>query len=870
MDTHPGQTRPPDATPAPSGDRGAIRRWLPYLVAAALLSLALVLLHRELRAHSVGQILAGLRAMPRWRLLLGAAFTAGSYLALTGYDWLAARYVGVVLPYRRLGFASFLAYAFANSLGFPLLTGAPVRYRLYAAWGLEAPDIARIIAFASGTFWMGFLALAGVAFIVDPPELPAFLSHLGTTARPFGILLLLITLAYLAWCRWGHREIRLGRWSVPTPSVGVALQQILISAVDWGCAAAALYVLLPGGLGLTFSRFLAAFLLAQILGLASSVPGGLGVFEVVLLIALREQAGDTRLVTSLLAFRGVYYLVPLVLAAAALGTFELRQRKERLGAALSAVGSGLSATVPVVLSGAVFLAGAVMLAEGALPIQGHLGSLGRWAPLTVLEASHFLGSVAGAALLILAWGLARRLDGAFHAALALLGAGAVFSAFRGGGFLTAAIPLAILLALAPAHREFFRRSALLAEPLSPEWVFGVVAVLLSTAWLGLFAYRRVDYSGDLWWYFALDGDAPRFLRSSVGAAAVLMAFGAARLLRPAEPEEAEPPSHSPPEGDAVAASCDRSHVHLAYLGDKSFLFSESRKAFLMYAVEGRNWVCLGDPLGEAADYPELVWQFRNRVHRHGGVPVFYQVRPGFLPLYVDQGLTLLKLGEEAVVNPAAFSLEGGHRSGMRRTLRRVEKDGGTFEILEGESVQRELPRLRAVSDAWLREKNAREKGFSLGIFREDYVARFPVAVVRVQGRVVAFANLWLGAPGTEYSVDLMRYDPPTAPTDSMEYLFLKLIAWGAERGYTRYTLGMAPLSGLEGGPLAPLWARVGSAVFRYGEHFYNFQGLRAYKDKFDPVWEPRYLASPGGVALPGILAGISALVSGGLKGVVAR
>ncbi|NJD20199.1 MAG: lysylphosphatidylglycerol synthetase family protein, partial [Gemmatimonadetes bacterium] len=538
MAEHPRPAHTSPAGTSPPAERGALRAWLPYVAAAVVLSLALALLHRELRAHSVAQILAGLRAMPAWRLLLAAGLTALSYLALSGYDWLAARHVGVALPYRRVGFASFLGYAFANSLGFPLLTGAPVRYRLYAAWGLEGPDIARIIAFASGTFWMGFLALASVAFIADPPELPSFLSALGTTARPFGFLLLLVTLGYLAWCRWGHREIRIASWSVPTPGVGVALRQILVSAVDWGCAAAALYVLLPGGLGITFPRFLAAFLLAQILGVVSSVPGGLGVFEVTLLIALREQAADSALVSSLLAFRGVYYLVPLVLAAAALGAVEGRQRKERRGAALSAVGTGLSATVPLVLSGAVFLAGGVMLVEGALPIQGHLGSLGRWAPLAVLEASHFFGSVAGAILLILAWGLARRLDGAFHAALALLGAGAVFSAFRGGGVLTAIIPLAILLARAPARREFFRRSALLSEPLSPEWVFGVAAVLLSTAWLGLVAYRRVDYSGDLWWTFALEGDAPRFLRSAVGAAAVLLAFGAARLLRPAEPEEA--------------------------------------------------------------------------------------------------------------------------------------------------------------------------------------------------------------------------------------------------------------------------------------------------------------------------------------------
>lgn len=851
-------------------DRTQLRRRAPYLVAAVLLSASLVLLHRELQAHSVAQVLAGLRALPLYKVLLGALFTAASYAALTGYDALAMRYVGASVPFRRLAFASFLAYAFSNALGFPLLTGAPVRYRLYSAWGLDAVSIARVVAFSAGTFLIGFLALAGLTFLFFPPALPDAVSGLGLAVRPLGLLLALAAVGYLAWCRWGSPQIRLGSWTVATPTLRLGVEQLVISVLDWLSAAATLYVLLPDGLAITFPSFLAAFLLAQIVGLLSSVPAGLGVFELVLLIALREQAGDVALVTSLLAYRGLYYLLPLLAAAVSLGAFEVLLRRERLDPVFAGIGSGIFAAVPLVGAGAVFLAGAVMLAEGALPAQGHLGSLGRWAPLAVVETSHFLGSVVGAFLLILAWGLARRLDGAFHAALALLGIGAVFSAFRPGGVVTALIALAVLVALAPTRREFFRRSTLLAEPLSPEWVLGVGMVAVSTIWLGLFAYRRVDYSGDLWWRFALDGDAPRFLRASVGAAAVLLAFAVARLLRPAEPVDAQPPPTPPPEAAALAAASDRSHAHLAFLGDKCFLVSPSGGAFLMYGVEGRSWVSMGDPIGEVAEYAELVWSFRNRVHRHGGWTVFYQVRPEFLHLYVDQGMTLMKLGEEAVLDPRSFSLDGGRRAGMRRTLRQVERAGGSFEVLAGEALSAGLPRLRQISESWLEIKHAKEKGFSLGSFREEYVARFPVAVVSVDERPVAFANLWLGAPGTEYSVDLMRYDPGTAPPDCMEYLFLKLIAWGAERGYTRFSLGMAPLSGLEGGPLAPLWAKMGSALFRHGEHFYNFQGLRAYKDKFDPTWEPRYLASPGGVALPGILAGISALVGGGLRGVLAR
>jgi phosphatidylglycerol lysyltransferase len=239
-------------------------------------------------------------------------------------------------------------------------------------------------------------------------------------------------------------------------------------------------------------------------------------------------------------------------------------------------------------------------------------------------------------------------------------------------------------------------------------------------------------------------------------------------------------------------------------------------------------------------------------------------------LYIDLGLTLLKLGEEAIVPLTQFSLEGGARKRLRRTRMEVaERGGATVEIVPPESVPRILPALRVVSDAWLLSKGTREKRFSLGYFDERYLCNFPIAVVRVRDEIVAFANLLLGAPGTEASVDLMRYTP-SAPRSVIEYLFIEILLWAKERGYERFSLGMAPLAGLETRALAPLWSRAGAFVYRHGEHFYNFQGLRLYKEKFDPVWEGRYLASPRGLVLPRVLANVASLISGGLTGVVAK
>jgi phosphatidylglycerol lysyltransferase len=197
------------------------------------------------------------------------------------------------------------------------------------------------------------------------------------------------------------------------------------------------------------------------------------------------------------------------------------------------------------------------------------------------------------------------------------------------------------------------------------------------------------------------------------------------------------------------------------------------------------------------------------------------------------------------------------------------REGCWFEVIPTEGVPAVLDELAAISDHWLEHKNTREKRFSLGRFDPTYLMRMPVAVIRREKRIVAFANIWAGGDHHELSVDLMRYDDGAPPT-AMDALFTELMLWGRTQGYAWFSLGMAPLSGFEHHRLAPLWNRLGALLFRYGEHFYNFQGLRDFKEKFDPVWEPRYLAAPGGLSVPLVLTRVAALVNGGVTGTVTR
>lgn len=827
--------------------------------------LALAVLHRELSAYGYRQIANGIRALPAGSLLSGLGLTLVSIVVLTTYDALALRYVHRPLAYSKAAFASFVGYAFSLVQGSPLLTGAPVRSRLYAYWELSTEEIGRIVAFDGATTWIGLLAVAGGTLLLVPAGLPVGIPVWAT--RALGLACVAVLVCYAIWTFVASEPLRIVSWELPLPPPGLAAGQLVAGISDWLVGAGVLYVLLPSGHGLPFVHFVAIFTLALALGQMSLIPGGLGVFEAAFLVLLPESVRPGSLIPSLVAYRGIYHLLPLILASAVLALHEVGRRRDAMQRTVDTFGRGVSLVAPLTLSALVFIAGVVLLITGALPApRERLAGLGRQLPLSVIELSHFLGSLVGAGLLIVAWGLRQRLDAAYRLTLVLLGAGAALSVVRGLGWIQALGLLVILAILLPARSEFFRKASVTAELPSRRWAGLVGIVLAGTVWLGLFVHRQVDLEATLWWEFTLRGDAPRFLRATLGAVAIVLLYGLSRVLRPAGPG---PEEGIPPEVEAVVETSDRAHAMLVHLGDKRVLPSESGRAFVMYAVEGRSWIALGDPIGDAEEFDELIWRFRSAAHRYAGWPVFYQARPDFLSLYADIGLGAVKLGEEAYVPLEGFGLEGGARKGLRRTVRKVEGEGATFEILPPEGVGPVLPELREISEAWLEEKKSREKGFSLGFFSEEYLFRTPIAVLRTEGKLVAFANILASGSGAELSADLMRYGPG-APASAMEYLFIRLMLWGTSQGYARFSLGMAPLAGLEDRPLAPMWNRLGAAMFRYGGHFYNFRGLRAYKEKFDPVWEPRYLVTPGGLAFPRIVANVATLIGGGVRGVLTR
>ncbi|MFZ0240851.1 MAG: bifunctional lysylphosphatidylglycerol flippase/synthetase MprF [Desulfobacterales bacterium] len=835
-----------------------------------LFAAAIWLLHHELKTYHLKDILHAFESIPgpyRWA---AAGLTLLSYAVMTGYDVLAMRYIRHPLPYSKIGLASFIGYAFSNNIGMSMIAGASIRYRLYSSWGLSTLQITQVVAFCTLTLWLGFFTLGGVVFLIEPLRIPDSVHLPMASLRAIGIVMLAIVLGFGIATYVNKTALKIRRWEIHLPSLRIFVCQLIIAALDWMLASLVLFVLLAPGAAISYPRFLAVFLVAQLLGLVSQVPGGLGVFETVILVLLSGRLPANQIFGALLGYRALYYWLPLVVAALLLGMQEILPNRERLTLFGRLFGRWVSPMVPQVFALAAFLGGAILLVSGTTPVlEPRIEVLKRMVPLPFLEISHFIGSIAGMGLLLLGRGLQRRLDAAYLLTVGLLIIGIWASLVKGVDYEEAGALLLILVALWPTRRHFYRKASLFSQPFNAGWIAAILIVVAGTVWLGFYSYRHVEYADSLWWRFAFGNDASRFLRATVGVVVLGLFFAVERLLRPALPPPPESGRGDLEKAAAIVRTSVEVSAYLALLGDKRFLFSPQEDAFIMYAVEGRNWIAMGDPVGPQQRWPDLIWTFREVSDRYDGRTVFYEIGPNGLPLYVDLGLSFLKLGEEAHVPLTDFSLEGHDRKGLRYITRKVEKEGCRFEVIPPESVATYIDELKNISDAWLADKSTREKGFSLGFFQPDYIRHCPLALVTRSNRIEAFANLWTGAQLEQLSVDLMRY-LPDAVDGVMEFLFVSLMLWGREQGYRWFNLGMAPLSGIENRALAPLWNRLGAFVFRHGEHFYNFRGLRQYKEKFTPEWRPKYLASPGGLELPQTFAGLSKLISGGVKGIVAK
>jgi phosphatidylglycerol lysyltransferase len=817
---------------------GHASRFLPILVVAVVGTLT----WQAVRQVHPRDVAAALRAMELQWIAAASAITLLNIGVMGLYDVLAFRHTRASARARWQYGA--VAFAWSNFLTLGPFAGPAIRFWLYGPTvehraDLETGVLSISIAFASG--------LAGWT-------LAAFLVPAG------GGIVNAVNFCAMAAVAWGFvyaavfagRVIayRFERFDDIDPGPRAAIGPALIGWLDWLLASLAFVACLRSmGTAQPVVASIRSFFFGQAIGLASLIPGGFGSSDAFWIAHLSMPAGVTA--GALVAYRLVYYIVPWAAASLMLLSWATRRASRRVEMARRLV------------AGLVAAGGGLMLLSTASPaLYPRLETLEHVVPLPIVEVSHLAGAVTGLLLLVLARGLAKGYRTALGATIGVLLLAAVSALLKGLDYEEALILTGLAVA-AWSQAPLFDRAS--GGPWFTARDLGVAGLALFLfLGFGAFTYRLTPASLQRVKYFGYRVERGRFLRSA-GTLAIAVTAGALYVLlrvpvRFTRLADADIDRTLELHASIGTGTC----AMMVANGDKA-VFHFGDRGFCLYRTIGPYLVVFADPSGPTGEdrdaFLNALFTLAAEIDRR---PLFYQISLEWIPPLHDRGYAFFKLGEEAHVPLARVTLDGPDGKLYRQILRRGERDGLRFRVLAPYELESRMPELRAISDEWLRAKGQRERQFSIGFFEEAYLRRFPCAVVEQRGAILAFANLLRGPRREELSVDLMRH----RSAGVMDFLFVSLFFYGKEQGFTRFNLGMAPLASVGRFQGAHARERLANLLFRHGENWYNFQGLRFYKEKFDPVWAPRYMAYPNAWEWPAAITNVSALVAGGWSKVI--
>ena len=638
-------------------------RHLPALLGVGLLIGAIYVVQKEFRHLKIEDVARALHAIPIRALAISGGCTVLSYGLLTLYDRLGTIYAGHKVSYVRVAFASFCAYALSHNIGLAAVSGAAVRYRLYAHWGLSTVEIAKVIAFCSLTFGLGGMVLGGGILWLEPRSVPFFGDRLPLwSMHAIGAALWLVVASYITLSR-RYPTLRVGSHAIELPGARMALAQVLLATVDVALTALIFYVLLPPGHGLSYERLLGVYLASYSAGLATNLPGGIGVFDGAMLLGLEPWVDAPHVVGAIVVFRLFYYVIPLFLAGSLFAGNEVLLRGggmlRRVRFWQPAPPAGIPAPVTrwsdpdlavAAATGAVALSGAMLLAVGVVAPVQDFSWLDRDFALVAMQAGEFIPSLIGAGLLVLAVGLSQRVNLAFSATMALLLIGAAFTIAQGQQIWVPGMLLASALVMAPFRSCFYRHARLLSGPLEASTAVPLFALMGCVLTLTAFERHVRFLSDNSWWKVVLSRHVPNGLRATVALTVLIAAAAMWRLIRPGHVR-------------FLGWSAD-ARLRLASFGAEpvadadGLLLGEAERAGIAFRRIGRFLLALGDPAGAPGDRISAIWRLRDLAVQEGRAAAVFRAGPGLLKVYADLGMSAIPLG--------ADGLPLGARAGVAR------------------------------------------------------------------------------------------------------------------------------------------------------------------------------------------------------------
>ncbi|MBC1504719.1 bifunctional lysylphosphatidylglycerol flippase/synthetase MprF [Listeria booriae] len=580
------------------------------------------------------------------------------------------------------------------------------------------------------------------------------------------------------------------------------------------------------------------FVIASVIGIASMVPGGVGTFDVVMILGLEQLGVSTELsVAWLLFYRIFYYIIPF---AAGLLFFVQKAGKKFNDYLEGLPRLFLQKLAHRFLVLFVYFSGLMLIISAAIPNAiYHLPLLYKLAPFSFFFVSQITMIAFGFLLLGLARGIESKVTKAYVTTIVVLGC-AIFNTLAQGFSVKAAIFLGIVLfCVYLARNEFYR------EKLVYTWskiIFDSALFLICLVGyvvIGIYNSPRVPHHKKIPDFLLIPSEhvwITGFIGVAIAVISLIVIFYyfSGKNITIGEPFDARRLRKH------LAQYKGNEVTHTMFLRDKLLFWSKDDKLLFPFKVAADKMVIMGEPVGDPNYLEEALEELMTYADRYGYRPVFYEVDVDMLAFLHDHGFDFMKIGEEGFVSLPEFTLTGKKRKGERALMNKFEREGYTFEIIHPSFDDRTIQRLRDISDDWLDGRT--EKGFSLGFFDVYYLEQAPVAIAKdAEGEIIAFASMMPCYNDEMTSIDLMRYGKD-APSGIMDFLFINLFQHGQAEGYQIFNAGMAPLSNVGSSQFAFLGERLAGLVYRYSQGFYGFQGLRNYKSKYVTTWVQKFIA----------------------------
>lgn len=758
-----------------------------------------------------------------------------AFVPLTLYDLVLRNNISIKLRSKKVYKYSWIASSISSIVGFGGTSAIALKTHFYSNYVKDKSTLVKKISKNVLLNLTGFSMLCFVYTIFNIHEIKDI-----TLMKIVIVIIGLCLPALLVYMIFKYYKYK------NSEEIKYTLKIISISLIEWVATVGLIYgILVVLKCNVTIFELFPVFVSAVVVATVSMVPGGIGTFDLTLLLGLEKyNVPSEKVLLAIVLYRLTYYIIPLIIGLVMFIHEAYISLNEDLKNTIESVVSKFFHVILVLL---VLFAGSVLLISEALPgVIERVSLLHKVFDFSIIYISKKLTIIIGFLLIAVSMTMTYKSKRIYKLTIALVILGAILSLLKGFDYEEAIYLSLVAVALWFSKKSFYRESFIMTWGKIIQDLIILIffqGVYITVAYINLRFVRFKFHTLADYEHFTSNHIIRVLAMSFIGFAGALIFLAVIHYfsglnkfprMKLSECEDKVKDIYNKYKGTQVS--------HYIFLNDKFVYINKDNDVMLQYQIYADKIVILGNPVGNESKFFNFIQEFYDLADNYGYTPVFTAIDSSMIPYLHATGYQFIKLGEDAHVKiDIDFDLKGSRRKTIRNAVGRAERQEYKFEVISPPFTKDVMDSIRSVSDEWLGGR--KEKGFSIGFFDEDYLNKADLALVKDKDGVIkGFANIIPMYDNNEtLSIDLMRFGK--CPFNGvMDFMFVNLFKYGKEKGYAKFNMGMAPLSNVGISKYAFLSEKVSYQVYLHGQHFYSFKGLKSFKEKYADTWENRYMA----------------------------